>query len=357
MAPHAHHLHTNLDGLNLLGLDPTLPGLSSVTADELVAAQASLDLWTSTVFSTSSPGATPAALVSSESPLVGIGGPLPFQGHGPDPHQHVTTSSLDWSSLYPNGQHGSPTSSPPVLPPISTFAPPLPPTASRYTPSSSSGIAVPSSFPSFPGSAHHPSDSVGFGRSHASTSTAFGSPPPFAFASPAAAPSASSTTSHRSNTPARRSSRANAGAKGRAARAAAAAAEASEDSGRESPSSSSSAAAESGSAFISPAVIGSSYANGSALVRGKDLMSPDEIAEDKRRRNTEASARFRAKKKLRDAELQQSSAALRDRVASLEKEKDSLTSENRWLRDIVAEKAEVNPRLLNVLRQSMAEQR
>lgn len=86
-------------------------------------------------------------------------------------------------------------------------------------------------------------------------------------------------------------------------------------------------------------------------------------------------ARFRAKKKLRDAELQQSSAALRDRVASLEKEKDSvrpfcvgsqrclltlltqLTSENRWLRDIVAEKAEVNPRLLNVLRQSMAEQR
>lgn len=69
-------------------------------------------------------------------------------------------------------------------------------------------------------------------------------------------------------------------------------------------------------------------------------MTPEEIEEDKRRRNTEASARFRAKKKQKNVALQQTAAQLRDKVAQLEKEKEALTSQNRWLRDIISEKAE-----------------
>ncbi|GAA5898076.1 uncharacterized protein JCM6883_000916 [Sporobolomyces salmoneus] len=76
----------------------------------------------------------------------------------------------------------------------------------------------------------------------------------------------------------------------------------------------------------------------------RELMSREEIEEDKRRRNTEASARFRAKKKMRNVALQQTAAELREKVTQLEKEKDALTSQNRWLRDIIREKTEVNPR-------------
>ncbi|GAA5978539.1 hypothetical protein JCM5350_003132 [Sporobolomyces pararoseus] len=72
----------------------------------------------------------------------------------------------------------------------------------------------------------------------------------------------------------------------------------------------------------------------------REFMTPEEIEEDKRRRNTEASARFRAKKKQKNVALQQTAAQLRDKVAQLEKEKEALTSQNRWLRDIISEKAE-----------------
>ncbi|GAA5947677.1 hypothetical protein JCM3765_001029 [Sporobolomyces pararoseus] len=72
----------------------------------------------------------------------------------------------------------------------------------------------------------------------------------------------------------------------------------------------------------------------------REFMTPEEIEEDKRRRNTEASARFRAKKKQRNVALQQTAAQLREKVAQLEKEKEALTSQNRWLRDIISEKAE-----------------
>ncbi|GAA5935793.1 uncharacterized protein JCM15063_001806 [Sporobolomyces koalae] len=78
-------------------------------------------------------------------------------------------------------------------------------------------------------------------------------------------------------------------------------------------------------------------------VVSKETMTPEEIEEDKRRRNTEASARFRAKKKQRNVALQHTAAELRERVAELEKEKEALTTQNRWLRDIISEKAEVNP--------------
>ncbi|SCZ96499.1 BZ3500_MvSof-1268-A1-R1_Chr8-2g10238 [Microbotryum saponariae] len=62
--------------------------------------------------------------------------------------------------------------------------------------------------------------------------------------------------------------------------------------------------------------------------------TPEEIEQDKRRRNTEASARFRARKKQRDAVLLQTSAQLRARAQALEKEKLGLVKENQWLREL-----------------------
>lgn len=56
------------------------------------------------------------------------------------------------------------------------------------------------------------------------------------------------------------------------------------------------------------------------------------IEEDKRRRNTAASARFRFKKKQREAALEASHKDLRDRVAQLESMNAKLSSENKWLR-------------------------
>ena len=61
-------------------------------------------------------------------------------------------------------------------------------------------------------------------------------------------------------------------------------------------------------------------------------MSP---AEDKRRRNTAASARFRAKKKEREAALERRAAELESRVGELERECEGLRRENGWLKGLV----------------------
>ncbi|KAJ1304727.1 hypothetical protein OPQ81_005865 [Rhizoctonia solani] len=58
-------------------------------------------------------------------------------------------------------------------------------------------------------------------------------------------------------------------------------------------------------------------------------------AEDKRRRNTAASARFRLKKKEREAALDAKAHALEERVATLERECEGLRRENGWLRGLV----------------------
>jgi hypothetical protein len=58
-------------------------------------------------------------------------------------------------------------------------------------------------------------------------------------------------------------------------------------------------------------------------------------AEDKRRRNTAASDRFRAKKKERDAALEKKSKELETRVSELERECESLRRENGWLKGLV----------------------
>ncbi|GAA5967348.1 hypothetical protein JCM11641_000520 [Rhodosporidiobolus odoratus] len=62
------------------------------------------------------------------------------------------------------------------------------------------------------------------------------------------------------------------------------------------------------------------------------------IEEDKRRRNTAASARFRVKKKQREQALEQTAKELRERVAGLEKEVETLRTENGWLRGLIVDK-------------------
>ncbi|EMD33713.1 hypothetical protein CERSUDRAFT_117789, partial [Gelatoporia subvermispora B] len=73
-------------------------------------------------------------------------------------------------------------------------------------------------------------------------------------------------------------------------------------------------------------------------------MSPDDdrssatplnSTEDKRRRNTAASARFRLKKKEREAALEKKAKELEIRVSELEKECEALRRENGWLKGLV----------------------
>lgn len=58
-------------------------------------------------------------------------------------------------------------------------------------------------------------------------------------------------------------------------------------------------------------------------------------AEDKRRRNTAASARFRLKKKEREAALEGRAKELETKVSELEKECEGLRRENGWLKGLV----------------------
>ena len=59
------------------------------------------------------------------------------------------------------------------------------------------------------------------------------------------------------------------------------------------------------------------------------------IEEDKRRRNTAASARFRIKKKQREAALEMSARELEAQVHELKQENERLRTENDWLRRLI----------------------
>ncbi|KAH7889689.1 hypothetical protein F5I97DRAFT_1934552 [Phlebopus sp. FC_14] len=63
--------------------------------------------------------------------------------------------------------------------------------------------------------------------------------------------------------------------------------------------------------------------------------TPLSAAEDKRRRNTAASARFRLKKKEREAALERRAKELEERVVELERECEGLRRENGWLKGLV----------------------
>lgn len=60
--------------------------------------------------------------------------------------------------------------------------------------------------------------------------------------------------------------------------------------------------------------------------------------EDKRRRNTAASARFRVKKKQREQALEKTAKEMTDRVNMLESKIAQLETENTWLKGLITEK-------------------
>ena len=64
-------------------------------------------------------------------------------------------------------------------------------------------------------------------------------------------------------------------------------------------------------------------------------VNPLSASEEKRRRNTAASARFRLKKKEREATLEDQAKELKTRVHELERECEELRRENGWLKGLV----------------------
>ncbi|KAG5985767.1 hypothetical protein E4U43_005898 [Claviceps pusilla] len=62
--------------------------------------------------------------------------------------------------------------------------------------------------------------------------------------------------------------------------------------------------------------------------------------EDKRRRNTAASARFRIKKKQREQALEKSAKEMTEKVTALENRISQLETENKWLKNLLVEKNE-----------------
>ncbi|KAE9573012.1 Regulatory protein cys-3 [Colletotrichum fructicola] len=72
--------------------------------------------------------------------------------------------------------------------------------------------------------------------------------------------------------------------------------------------------------------------------------------EDKRRRNTAASARFRIKKKQREQALEKSAKEMSDKVSQLEARINLLETENRWLKNLVMEKNEGNEDIASMLK-------
>jgi len=70
--------------------------------------------------------------------------------------------------------------------------------------------------------------------------------------------------------------------------------------------------------------------------KGKnDISTPITASEDKRRRNTAASARFRLKKKEREQAMERRAKELESRVGELERECEALRRENGWLKGLV----------------------
>ncbi|KAH7100307.1 hypothetical protein BKA62DRAFT_249587 [Auriculariales sp. MPI-PUGE-AT-0066] len=67
----------------------------------------------------------------------------------------------------------------------------------------------------------------------------------------------------------------------------------------------------------------------------KETLTPQTITEDKRRRNTAASARFRAKKKEREQALEKKAKELEGKVGELERDCEALRRENGWLKGLV----------------------
>ncbi|KAJ3252594.1 hypothetical protein HK103_001393 [Boothiomyces macroporosus] len=70
----------------------------------------------------------------------------------------------------------------------------------------------------------------------------------------------------------------------------------------------------------------------------RKTISEADDEDDKRRRNTEASARFRAKKKAREQAIQKEAKELQEKVVRLEEKIKEQEMEIKWLRQLVNEK-------------------
>lgn len=80
------------------------------------------------------------------------------------------------------------------------------------------------------------------------------------------------------------------------------------------------------------------YASSSASSTSPQTLEEHEL---KRLRNTAASARFRAKKKQREAQLESSAKDKKERLEALEKRIHDLEEENKWLKALIMEKKDV----------------
>jgi hypothetical protein len=99
---------------------------------------------------------------------------------------------------------------------------------------------------------------------------------------------------------------------------------------------------------IDPQAEGASHPTQAASTRRKAdsetrPANPEEASrfaaeEDKRRRNTAASARFRVKKKQREQALERSVKEVNDHNSKLQAKVEQLEMENKWLKDLITEK-------------------
>ncbi|KAI9004695.1 hypothetical protein BC832DRAFT_58346 [Gaertneriomyces semiglobifer] len=85
-----------------------------------------------------------------------------------------------------------------------------------------------------------------------------------------------------------------------------------------------------------PATIATSGATEVAAAGQPRQKSDEEL--DKRRRNTAASARFRAKKKMREQQLEQTAKEMTDRCSVLERRVKEYEMELKWLRQLVTDR-------------------
>ncbi|KAK1778431.1 hypothetical protein QBC45DRAFT_162267 [Copromyces sp. CBS 386.78] len=93
---------------------------------------------------------------------------------------------------------------------------------------------------------------------------------------------------------------------------------------------------------------------------GARVMSFEEASrlaaeEDKRKRNTAASARFRIKKKQREQALEKSAKEMTEKVTQLEGRIQALETENKWLKGLVTDKHGGREDIIKLLRELSAQ--
>jgi hypothetical protein len=93
--------------------------------------------------------------------------------------------------------------------------------------------------------------------------------------------------------------------------------------------------------FAQPSTGDKRKASQAGLPTAADVEEAARLAaeEDKRRRNTAASARFRVKKKQREQALEKQAKEMTEKVQMLEGKVQQLEMENKWLKGLITEKS------------------